>query len=539
MPRFYANLMLIALVGCGDAPRKDSPRNDTPRSDTPRSDTPRNEAPQNEAPRNAEAKPSAEPASVVQAVDANLPQKLSAEAVAALGLSAALTGANGQARCADILSQGVYNRTTRQTSDSAKRLVTHQYCRLDEGDFADKVYKYRNEEGSSSSSSSTEAGGGLNVIGIFEIGGHGANSESSSNAHANTREDAVELVRRWRESNCGADGYAASTDLAESLAVESVDKDIVAAWRACMTEARFGLICESKMVDGLTTFSVEWQPNEIQRKHLPQVSLRWNNAENLTTSAQKIPDQLAAGGALSVTFAVVDPLKATAIEVHAGDADELVSFGCSAVSPARQRKAVKRDARCGVETYKSGRSQVCGTATFKEGVGSACGVGAYKVARSAACGVDMLKEGTGAVCGVDTSYVDLKQEDVLIAFGFGEIIMNQREASGQLHATCENYRSFFDVIFDTLGEAHAARRYEYDRWYIGGDAAYLTCRLDSPRTCRDEAFGVETYKECRDPSHGVETFSTCRDESFGVESWGECRDASFGVERYKECEVVD
>lgn len=56
--------------------------------------------------------------------------------------------------------------------------------------------------------------------------------------------------------------------------------------------------------------------------------------------------------------------------------------------------------------------------------------------------------------------------------------------------------------------------------------------FNTPKTCRLEKFGVESYNTCRDQSFGVEVPSKCSQPSL---EYKECRDPQFGVESYMAC----
>lgn len=302
-------------------------------------------------------------------------------------------------------------------------------------------------------------------------------------------------------------------------------------------EVESSFVCQTSRTAGLTTFSVEWRPSEIQKRNLPTILLTWNNIENFNTSAKNLPEKLGTGSPLTITFFVIDPSKPSVIELMANDSEHISNFGCTSIQEPTVRLVRKRAPQCGVEEYKLGSGRVCGAPKYNENSGAVCGAPIFKTARSAACGAEEFNFGTGEVCGFSVSESSEKSTDGPdlprpFADLIGAQIMNDKASSGNLQKQCKaRENNVFSILFNR------SERFNYLRWERVNDQFNVVCKVERPQTCRNASFGVSLYNSCRAESHGFESFPKCRHESFGIEALRECRNQEFGVELYKECEV--
>lgn len=143
------------------------------------------------------------------------------------------------------------------------------------------------------------------------------------------------------------------------------------------------------------------------------------------------------------------------------------------------------DNACDVLNYNLGKGKVCGTKESSTPV--VCTKPVYKESTSAVCGVKLYNQKTSLECGSD------------------------------LGGECT--RSVPIQIMGLLG-------LNSDKPNRGGSC------FNTPKTCRLEKFGVESYNTCRDQSFGVEVPSKCSQPSL---EYKECRDPQFGVESYMAC----
>ncbi|MBF0316455.1 MAG: hypothetical protein HQK52_23770 [Oligoflexia bacterium] len=151
----------------------------------------------------------------------------------------------------------------------------------------------------------------------------------------------------------------------------------------------------------------------------------------------------------------------------------------------------------------------------KEGTGSVCGIIGFISKRDPVCGVELYKEG--------------KDEK---ACGAEEIEGLNLPDNGTMRFSCHTSK---DMPNPTLGPRGFCPRLGFEKgyWKYINDSAHTPNGGSCPRgnrsvfalvctktkTCRHEAFGVESYKECEHPTFGSR-YGTCRHESFG--NTGEC-----------------
>lgn len=159
--------------------------------------------------------------------------------------------------------------------------------------------------------------------------------------------------------------------------------------------------------------------------------------------------------------------------------------------------------------YKNTASPACKPKTFKVGSGEVCGVESYNVRSSNNCEPALYKTSSGAVCDVNL----YKQGKSAVHCG------------SDLSGECTRFKPVDEAFADLkLGGMNLPRRGP-------------SCRSEA-KTCRNPAFGVESYKSCQHPSFGVETYKACEHSSHGIATFKQCRDVRFGVEEYQSCEDI-
>jgi hypothetical protein len=467
--------------------------------------------------------------------------EISPEAAQELMVATSLTTGNAQARCSDILTQGVMNRHSRSISESGRRVIFREYCNMDEGVFIDRLFKKLNQSSSDEQASHDEGGGGFEIIGIVGASGHGASTNSSSSDRQWSHDEAKELGLKWRQENCGSSGDDNDQRLHETEIVETVEPEIIRAWRDCTTSAKSGLLCTTTRTESLVTLSLEWRPNELQRKHLPRVALKWNNLSNVKTNALELPKQLGIGSALSVTFEPEDQKQPTSIEVFAGDSQGLVNFGCNANLPAQRKIVVRQHPQCGVETYKKSSGAVCGPPRFNAGSGEICGIEKSRLGNGPVCGAAVWNRRQDRLCGSDWTSYAIPMKDFIPFEPAASILMMPLIMAGGLEQLCKQNQRFSEEnpLLRILGVAGPSGIWSYDHWRIRDNRVETVCKIEVIRECQHESFGAAEWRNCEHPDFGVESWKTCEHESFGVAAWPECRHESFGVESWKTCEIEE
>lgn len=181
----------------------------------------------------------------------------------------------------------------------------------------------------------------------------------------------------------------------------------------------------------------------------------------------------------------------------------------------------KSDPVCGAESYHVKTSPSCGVAQYMQGSGGPCGIASYNLASTPACGVNLYKLGTAAVCGTseETRTIEVPGDRKLLWKSHPENVAKGNELC----------KGRVGPEWDVVTWEHPPRQIGFFFTRI------VTCKRNVSLTCRNAAFGIESYNSCRHESHGVEASNSCRHPDFGVESYNACAHETHGVETYKTC----
>lgn len=193
---------------------------------------------------------------------------------------------------------------------------------------------------------------------------------------------------------------------------------------------------------------------------------------------------------------------------------------------------VARSELCGVELYRTERSDACGDEQYNMGSGSICGVKAYKVARNPACNTELFAEKETASCGLgpnnDTNHIAIR--DVPIDWP-------SQPAPG---VSWDDHK--WRLVYDACEKEGYGLHSGVPFWTVSNRIGSATC--DRYRSCRHESHGVaiiegvEQYRSCEHPSNG-KIYGECRNELFGVETYKSCRHASHTPELFKSCLILE
>lgn len=428
----------------------------------------------------------------------------------------------GRNRCTDILSSGAFNKSRQRMSQNSVDALKRHFCSLSDEDVTIKLRALAQSKRSSSSSSSSDQGIGLEYV---DIGLDFSNSEEGTRAQSEemTQQNAQDYVKKWRTKTCKSSDAYSSQDLAQAIESDVADQGIVQAWRDCVTQVQSGFFCEMKKIGSVGSLKMKWEPNPVQQRLLPKLTLKWNTEFNVSRLGAELPRELGAGSGVEIGFKLADAAKIGLIQVSGGDKDATVSYSCSAeLAPTWSRRA-----ECGVEKYITDRRAECGAEFYKLSRGEVCGVERYRNLPNLACGIATYKMGNGPVCGESGVTKDYSEpvfslpKMPLLTQRHLENIMRGKEDNGELKALCSKHGKRY-ISWNVYDEGNA--------WQ-----GYVNCGTTTFHNCRHVAFGPETFQSCEHSNNGPELFRECRHEKFGAEQYKECTHESFGVASYKSC----
>ena len=153
-----------------------------------------------------------------------------------------------------------------------------------------------------------------------------------------------------------------------------------------------------------------------------------------------------------------------------------------------------------------GRHDSCGIQSYKTCRTEGCGVEKYKTCSTAACGVASYNSCQHANCGYTSKW---KYEGILTCPG---------KDGKQLKKNV-----FSAATYTSSSSAHAAC--ESLSWAACKGVIHYICttpRVDTNKTCRTSACGVESYKSCENSACGVKTYKSCAHSQCGVLYHKEC-----------------
>ena len=456
---------------------------------------------------------------------------------------------SGDSACRDVLMSGVYNHHREELTDKAVAAMRRDHCVENENEFAEKVRKYYGQKHSSSNASASSMNVGLEYMGELGLDFGTANSGSHADSSELTDEQARSVVSNWKSKFCSAESKYTNNEFVHLVLSDKIAPEVIDAWRACVTKVHNGLFCGVSNVGDLVSVEVKWEPNELQRRMLPTLNLKWDTVTNLEIVSTELPNKIGTGTGKSAGFRRNDYYEAGLIQLTGQDEAGLVNFKCSLPVPAGITREKKADASCGVENFNLKADPACGIAAFNERAAAPCPVSDYRSARSASCGVERYREGTGGACGTHDSRDEWQEAARLPRFetecdslsaatndrcrdieirsqAKAEEETRTAEAAGELNRKCQ------ETVAPNAFSAGWSLEMDHKFW-----VRKAHCKVTNSNTCRHESFGVELYKECRHPDHGVETFQSCQNSAFGVAAYNQCRKSEFGVESFKTCLV--
>ena len=211
------------------------------------------------------------------------------------------------------------------------------------------------------------------------------------------------MVSNWKSKFCSAESKYTNNEFVHLVLSDKIAPEVIDAWRACVTKVHNGLFCGVSNVGDLVSVEVKWEPNELQRRMLPTLNLKWDTVTNLEIVSTELPNKIGTGTGKSAGFRRNDYYEAGLIQLTGQDEAGLVNFKCSLPVPAGITREKKADASCGVENFNLKADPACGIAAFNERAAAPCPVSDYRSARSASCGVERYREGTGGACGTHDS----------------------------------------------------------------------------------------------------------------------------------------
>ena len=153
-----------------------------------------------------------------------------------------------------------------------------------------------------------------------------------------------------------------------------------------------------------------------------------------------------------------------------------------------------------------GRHDSCGIQSYKTCRTEGCGVESYKTCSTAACGVASYNSCQHANCGYTSKW---KYEGILTCPG---------KDGKQLKKNV-----FSAPTYSSSSSAHAAC--ESLSWTACKGVIHYICttpRVDTNKTCRTSACGVESYKSCENSACGVKRYKSCAHSQCGVLYHKEC-----------------
>lgn len=423
-------------------------------------------------------------------------------------------------QCSQILANGVFNTRKISNDEQAEARYRRYLCSSVDSDLENHLYQYMTDDSSASANRNSSGGVGIKAIVDslpVEFSANSANQSGNSQARKYTREDAKKHAQRFRSMFCSEEDQSSRVDKTYDMMELIADNNIVDAWRDCITQKQGGFFCHAEEAHDDIQLNLGWDPSDLARTVLPSVDLEWLTTSNLVQLSQNLPGQLGTGSGIPVMFRREDDDKPSSLQVVARDPSGKVNFSCSRSIPPKRKGSVIEHPKCGVELYNEGVVSVA------NGRGKQCGVEKYAEARSPKCGVELYAQGS-----------DLNCPGSLPAKAYRRA--QQSTCGGSLkpvHFTCTN-----------PGDIKVSGDYRWTSSCSGGvngplvgtrkHVSFVCKTSGTPASCRDQRFGVETYKACRHPDHGVDLYAECPHRDFGEIKE---RRPEFGVERYRSCFV--